>query len=107
MEPSLTRSSYDGEADDPAPPAASEPEVKQEPQGSVSAPPEAEVPQQQEAAVKTEQDYPMQEVKQEFKQEPAHDDDYDKPLHIKDDGYVQQQFLLSVEISGPFHMRAT
>ena len=41
------------------------------------------------AAPKIEPGQPMQVVKPSA---PAHDDDYDRPLHIKEDGYVSVQF---------------
>lgn len=39
--------------------------------------------QDEDVNFKTEPDQPMQEFKQE---QPARDDDYDRPLHIKEDG---------------------
>ena len=89
----LTFSSYDGEADDPAPPpapTAAEPEDKPEPVDNAPVPEQTQAQQPAEAMVKNEQDHNMREVKQET----THDDDYDRPLHIKDDGYVRISLCL-------------
>lgn len=83
----LTCNSYDGEADDPAPPVkAPEPEVKPEPEpapASQDSELQQEETQDEDVTFKTEQDQPMQDLKQE---QSARDDDYDRPLQIKEDG---------------------
>lgn len=83
----LTCTSYDGEADDPAPPTKAEPEVQAEPEAAPApdaTEPAAEQQQEEDVTFKTEPDQPMQEAGQ----QPAasHDDDYDRPLQIKEDG---------------------
>lgn len=87
----LTRNSYDGEADDPAPPpprnepskVEPEPEpVKPEPQSDSWQPDQA----QEDTAYQAEPDQGgFQDVKMDTHD---HDDDYDRPIGIKEDGYV-------------------
>ena len=88
---SLTHLSYDGEADDPAPP------VKDEPVPSIPEPMEKPSVQQEETF--------KPEDTEDLKVEPepdqgdggfhgfqngqqSHNDDYDRPIGIKEDGYV-------------------
>lgn len=61
------------------------PEVKPEPEAEPMPVPTEPVQEEynQDVNVKTELDQPMAEVKQE---QPTRDDDYDRPLHIKEDG---------------------
>ena len=85
---SLTRDSYDGEADDPAPPAAKEEPVQRtaEPQPIVQAEPVAEgfkTDAVDNFIIKT--DDGMQGVHNGHQ---GHGDDYDRPIGIKEDGYV-------------------
>lgn len=82
----LTSDSYDGEADEPAPPTKAEPETRHEPEAAPAPDITEPVQEQQEEDVtfKTEPDQPMQEAAQQTA--PSHDDDYDKPLQIKEDG---------------------
>lgn len=83
----LTRDSYDGEADDPPPPTKVEPEAKPEPEAAPA--PDAtedmkEENNEDDVTFKTEPDQVMSEPQQQ--QAPAQDDDYDRPLQIKEDG---------------------
>ena len=91
LELSLTPCSYDGEADDPAPPVKSEP---------VPATPElVEMPsEQQDASYKTEDtdDFKIQTEPDQGNDgmhavqngQQSHGDEYDRPIGIKEDGYV-------------------
>lgn len=80
--------SYDGEADDPPPPTKpAEPDVKPEPEAApapVSAEPQQQDTNEQDVQFKAELDQPMPEARQE--PQAARDDDYDKPLSLKEDG---------------------
>lgn len=80
-------SSYDGEADEPAPPPKEEP-TPAEPEPATEQNTAPEDPWQPDTYTNE------PDVKTENKQDeaadaqPKHDDDYDRPLQIKEDGYV-------------------
>ena len=86
----LTHNSYDGEADEPALPAKIE-TVKDEPQPEPIKPePQLDSWQPDQAQEDTTyQAEPEQSGFQDVKMETHdHDDDYDRPIGIKEDGYV-------------------
>lgn len=87
---SLTLHSYDGEADDPAPPVKEDP-VKSEPEPApVQTEPQEDAwePEQLKGDTQFNAE-PDQGGSHDVRVEPQdHDDDYDRPIGIKEDGYV-------------------
>ena len=86
----LTRASYDGEADDPAPPVKEEP-IRSDPEPAPIKPePQLDSWQPEQTQEDTPfQHEPDQAGSHDIKMETQdHDDDYDRPIGIKEDGYV-------------------